>query len=256
MYIVPSGKNRSDSKKVYSQNLLADAPQERKGVEQETIGGNEGLNSSKFNPIGDLENSLKNNQKNQTKVPNKQDLDKAVNPNLKARESISRNIENIQKFKENFVQYIQQFNINMTLITRDTNKKKMIDNMFRISPSTGKGEIRIPGWWVSPEGERTIVNYSESYRELKELANNNNFDVVPVEMSMGEDVYAFDIVPLEAPVEESPALNGLEQAYGKGSFSEGKQSKSSFSKNSIIKESHNQLIASLIKRGFGGSHGS
>jgi hypothetical protein len=125
--------------------------------------------------------------------------------------------------------------------------------MFKIAPTTGKGRIEIPGWWIGPDGQRNVIKYTEAYRSLKEIANKYEFEIVPTEMGMGEDIYVFDVNPLSATVEETPALNGLEQMYGSGGGeSSGGERKAAESRHSLIKQSHNEILISLIKSGFGG----
>jgi hypothetical protein len=185
-----------------------------------------------------------------------------MNPSMQKkdpRENIHQNMENIQAFKESFSGFIQKFNINMQIITRDKNKRKMLDKMFNISPMTGKGRIEVPGWWVTPTGERKAMPMLEAYRQLKEIANNHQFEIVPTDMGMGEDVYAFDVNPLSSSAEEpNAALNGLEAMYGSGGGSHGGESKAADvnNKHAFIKESRNSIVNSLIKQGFGGKNAS
>lgn len=252
MQIVPSGTKRITT----AQQSVA--PAARQGVQQEDISPNSQVESGEFNPIGQLDSSLKNKPAKQV-APNQQQLQDSLKfPGTQQKqdpkETIAKNIQNIQAFKEDFTGFVQKFNINMQLITRDKNKRKMLERMFKIAPTTGKGRIEIPGWWIGSDGQRHIIQYTEAYQSLKEMANSHEFEIVPTEMGMGEDVYVFDINPLSAAVEETPALNGLEQMYGNGGAVGGdsEQRKAAESRHSIIKQSHNEILLSLIKSGFGG----
>lgn len=258
MQIVPSGTKRV----VTAQRAKPVSPPSRDGIQQEDITpGAEAAEGGDFNPMAKLDNTLQKQQTPAAKpaVPNQQQLANSLKfpgnqQQQDPREAIAKNIENIQAFKEDFTGFVQKFNINMQLITRDKNKRKMLDRMFKIAPTTGKGRIEIPGWWIGQDGQRHVIQYTEAYQSLKEIANNHEFEIVPTDMGMGEDVYIFDINPLSASVEETPALNGLEQMYGSGAGggSDHGERKAAESRNFFIKQSHNEILASLLKSGFGG----
>lgn len=271
MRIVPSGTKRT----VTAQQAKPGNPPPREGIQQEDITpAAKPAEGGDFNPMAKFDNTLQQQQKPTAKpaVPDQESLNKDIgggedSPDLagkigpqcmQSREDpnklLIRNMQNIKEFKLEFIQFVQQFNINVQLITRDPKKKKMLDKLLKISPTTGKGRIEIPGWWIGPDGTRHDIDYTEAYQSLKGLANNHDLEVVPTEMGMGDDVYIFDVNPLSASAEVTPALNGMEQAYGLagGSGSDGEQRKAAESRHSFIKESHSQIIASLIKSGFGG----
>jgi len=257
MRIVPSGTKRT----VTAQQAKPGSPPPREGIQQEDITpAAKPAEGGDFNPMAKLDNTLQQQQKPTAKpaVPNQQQLANSLKfpgsqQQQDPKQAIAKNIENIQAFKEDFTGFVQKFNINMQLITRDKNKRKMLDRMFKIAPTTGKGRIEIPGWWIGPDGQRHVIQYTEAYQSLKEIANNHEFEIVPTEMGMGEDVYVFDVNPLSASVDETPALNGLEQMYGSGAGNtDHGERKVAESKHSLIKQSHNEILASLMKSGFGG----
>ncbi len=227
MQIVPSG-NRKLTK--LSQNSTIDSNLvNRDIVEQQSISSND------YNPIGNLEQKLKNNK------PNNLDFKQPISFDTKQSKSDDK-IEN--DFRSAYYSIME----NLGVPSRIYKNPQHSDKLFQIEEEV-IGQNDAKGFFVLPSKTQTkTVSKEEAWKIAKDLGS--KFGVTKMNFKyVGENNYRFDFQI--AVKEDNGSGTSLDSLVGKNGTS-----KTAESKNSIIKESKADIAEFLSSLGFGEKNAS
>lgn len=250
MVIVPSGNSRivqSQLAKIGPESL----PNKRDTVQQEDIpaGGDS------YNPIGKLDQTLQQNQQQPAAAPpvdqnaNNGDVAGKIGPNEQSSSPAKTEGDGTQigsDLRDAWYKIMEELGVPPRIFRHPQH----VDKFFHVDEEViGKGEAH--GFFILPSRtQQKSISKEEAVQIARKLGA--QFGVTNMNFSYAsENNYKFSFKIL---VQDNSNMSGSSLdsmiSGGKGS------AKAAYSKNSIIKESKNSIIDSLIKQGFGGNHAS
>lgn len=261
MTIVPSGTRRL--MKFQQATPSAASPPDRKAVEQEDIGGPGGkAGGTDFNPMGKLDNTLQQQKQQPTQapqVPNQQDLNDAVDDSPEVAGKIGPDSGKKDQGKSNQIggdfrsAYFTVME-SLGIEPRMFNHPQHADKFFHIDEEViGNGEAK--GFFILPsKTQAKAVSKDEAWMIAKKLGS--QFGVTKMNFTYATgDNYKFNFQVL---VQDNTDMTGssLDALISGGKSGSGQMARAAFTKNALIKESRSNIVNSLIKQGFGGTHAS
>lgn len=258
MAIVPSGTRLF--MKFQQAATSGSAPPTRNKVEQEDIGGTvgDGKSGGEFNPIGQLGDTLQKQQQRSSQapnIPNQQDLQDAVGtgePEADSKigsgsnqdQSQENNSESVgDDFRDAYFKVMESLGIEPRMFNHPQHAEKF----FHIDEEViGSGEAK--GFFILPSKTQSkAVSKQEAWAIAKKLGSQFGVTKMNFSYAAGNNYkFTFQVLVQDNSDMTNSSLDTLITG-GKSQMG-----KSSFSKNSLIKESHSSLVNSLIKQGFGG----
>lgn len=256
MAIVPNGTRRLMKFQQVTPNGANPSPPARKNIEQEDI-GSQGNAGAGFNPIGQLGDTLQKQKQQPAQAPNvpgDQELSDAVDnqPEIagKIEPENNQNTGSQQvgdDFRDAYFKVMESLGIEPRMFTHPQHS----DKFFHIDEEViGRGEAK--GFFILPSKTKSkAVDKNEAWAIAKKLGSQFGVTKMNFSYAPGNNYkFTFQVLVQDNSDMTGSSLDAL--------ISGGKspQSKAAFSKNSFIKESRNNLVSSLIKQGFGGTHAS
>lgn len=259
MVIVPSGTRRLMK---FQQAAPSGAnPPARNKVEQEDIGdpGVDGkAGGDGFNPIGQLGDTLQKQKQQPTQAPNvpdQQDLQDAVGsgepevagkvgPDSGQNQSQPSGSESVgDDFRDAYFKVMESLGIEPRMF----NHPQHADKFFHIDEEViGNGEAK--GFFILPSKTQSkAVTKQEAWGIAKKLGSQFGVTKMNFSYAAGNNYkFTFQVLVQD---DSNMTNSSLDTLITGGKTQLGK---AAFSKNSLIKESRNSLVNSLIKQGFGG----
>jgi len=257
MYIVPSGTRRL-MKFQQAEVSPNSTPKPRTGIEQEEVGGmgltppqQPSQSGGGFNPLGQLGNTLDQQGQNsqQTATPNAGNADSnpSQDVNLEGNPSDGKESEGIEdgsKIANDIRTAWYKIMEGLGVPPRLFRNSQHADKFFHIDEEViGKGEAH--GFFVLPSKTQSKqIPKEEAVAIAKKLGSQFGITNMNFSYAVGDNYkFTFKVLVQDNSNMSGSSLDSM--------ISGGSSSKSASSKNSFIKQSHNSIIDSLIKQGFG-----